>query len=382
MGEEVPVMTRLKSIARLALTIAAIGTASLVPVSCFATDSFRSLGSQSSGERLERMKQSSRYDDGEFRNTHPVEVMKDQDYWGMTKKWYANRNHAFPNEALALEKRTMDDFGPLQEPELKVTWLGHSTILLEIDGARFLTDPVWSDRASPSQWVGPLRFHPPPLRLEDVPTIHGILISHDHYDHLDMHTIVTLAERKIPFYVPLGVGAHLEGWGVPTELIHEFDWWEEVTVPDTRITLVSTPAQHFSGRGLFDRNGTLWTSWTLIGQTHRVFFSGDTGLTNEFVTIGEKFGPFDLTMLEIGAYDPSWGSIHLGPTQAITAHQMLKGNALLPIHWGTFDLGLHGWKDPGEEIVERAKKAGVNLLTPILGVRTDLMTQPKTQPWW
>ena len=373
---------RFKTFSRIILTMATLFLVSLLPISCFATDSYRSLGSNASGERLERMQQSSRFDGKHFRNTHPVEVMQDRDYWRMTKEWYANRNLAFPNAPLPLEERQNEDYTQVQNTALNVTWLGHSTILLEIDGARFLTDPIWSDRASPSQWVGPLRFHPPPLPLDDLPEIHGILISHDHYDHLDMETIVTLAKREVPFYVPLGVGAHLESWGVPPTLIHEFDWWEETLVPNTSIRLISTPAQHFSGRGLFDRNETLWTSWTLIGQTHRVFFSGDTGLTEEFISIGNQFGPFDLTMLEIGAYDPSWGTIHLGPKQAVTAHQMLKGRILLPIHWGTFDLGLHGWKDPGEEIVNIAKAEGVKLLTPILGAKTDLRSEPESKPWW
>jgi L-ascorbate metabolism protein UlaG (beta-lactamase superfamily) len=328
------------------------------------------------------MNQSDRYDGSKFNNTHPVEVMQEQDYWATTKEWFANRDIRSPKSPIPIQEGKTANPTAIEENELRITWMGHSTLLLEIDGARFLTDPVWCERASPSQWVGPKRFHPPPIPLDQLPPLDGILISHDHYDHLDMETVSILGTMDIPFYAPLGVGAHLESWGVLPEHINEFDWWETTKIDGHDVQLVSTPAQHFSGRGLLDRNATLWTSWTIIGPHHRIFFSGDTGLTDEFIEVGQKYGPFDVTMLEVGAYHPSWGGIHLGPAQAIKAHQMLRGGFLIPIHWGTFDLGLHGWREPGEEILELGAKHQIQVLTPLAGQPLTIQNPLQTDAWW
>ena len=199
---------------------------------------------------------------------------------------------------------TIDATEALKTPPksgLRITWLGHSTTLVEIDGVRILTDPQWSLRASPSTWVGPLRFHPPPLPLASLPKLDAVVISHDHYDHLDMNSVRTLALTGVVFHVGLGVGAHLRAWHIPDGQIVEHDWWSERSIGALR--LVATPAQHMSGRrGVTGNDSTLWTSWALIGPTHRVYFSGDTGLSDAFTTIGEKLGPFDVSMLEIGQW--------------------------------------------------------------------------------
>jgi L-ascorbate metabolism protein UlaG (beta-lactamase superfamily) len=290
------------------------------------------------------------------------------------------------------EQRTPPRPLPLHDPRshwekapdsgLRATWLGHSTVLLEIDGARVLTDPVWGPRASPSTLVGPLRFHPPPVEFEALPKLDAVLISHDHYDHLDMVTIRALAGRGVPFYVPLGVGAHLEAWGVPPERITELEWWQEAQVPGTGLTLISTPSQHFSGRALHDRNRTLWTSWVVRSPQHRAYFSGDTGLAPEFPEIGRRLGPFDLVMLEVGAWNPAWGAIHLGAEQALTALGQLGGGPLLPIHWGTFNLAFHAWDDPLETLSRRAPELGVTLLTPRIGEPLEPSLPPRANPWW
>ncbi len=218
------------------------------------------------------------------------------------------------------------------ETGLRSTWLGHSTVLLELDGARVLTDPVWGERVSPVSFAGPRRFHPAPVAIEQLPPLDAILVSHDHFDHLDTPTIRALARTGTPFVTSLGVGAHLEAWGVAPERITELDWWQTATVG--RLTFHAAPARHFSGRGL-GSNATLWSSWVIESDRRRVFFSGDTGLTPEFETIGQRLGPFDLVMLEVGAYHPAWGAIHLGPDNAVKAHAMLGGGTLLPVHWGT-----------------------------------------------
>jgi L-ascorbate metabolism protein UlaG (beta-lactamase superfamily) len=249
---------------------------------------------------------------------------------------------------------------------LRITWLGHSTTLIEIDGATILSDPIWSERASPSRWVGPRRFHPPPIPLADLPHVDAVIISHEHYDHLDMATVRALAPRGLVFHVPLGIGAHLESWGVPRQQIIEHDWWERAPIVDG-VEVVSTPARHFNGRGVPWRVGALWTSWSIVGPKHRVFFSGDSGLTEAFREIGRKNGPFDVALLEIGQYHPSWGDIHLGPRGALDAQAMLAAALIFPIHWGTFELGFHAWSEPAETLTIEAARRGVALLTPRAG---------------
>ena len=219
---------------------------------------------------------------------------------------------------------------------LRATWLGHSTVLIEIDGLRVLTDPVWGLRASPSQWAGPKRFQPVPVAIRSLPPLDAVVISHDHYDHLDYTSIRALAQRDVPFVTSLGVGAHLEAWGVPAQRIIDLDWWESYQLPKADVTVTAAPSQHFSGRGLRSRNSTLWSSMVIRSRRHAVFFSGDTGLTTEYTAIRKRLGPFDLVMLEVGAFHPAWGQIHLGPENALDAWALLGKSAFLPVHWGTF----------------------------------------------
>jgi L-ascorbate metabolism protein UlaG (beta-lactamase superfamily) len=265
---------------------------------------------------------------------------------------------------------------------LRATWLGHSTVLLEIDGVRVLTDPVWGPRASPSQLVGPKRFQPVPVSLRQVPPVDLIVISHDHYDHLDYPTIRALAKSSVPFVTSLGVGAHLEAWGVQPDRIVELDWWESHTLPNSDLIVTATPSQHFSGRGWKDRNATLWSSLVIRSPRHTIFFSGDTGLTTEYQTINERLGPFDLVMLEVGAFHPAWGDIHLGPENALKALTLLGGGAFLPIHWGTFSLAMHAWDQPAEALLDLAPKAGAQLLMPRLGEAVEPDHAKSVEAWW
>jgi len=264
---------------------------------------------------------------------------------------------------------------------LRVTWLGHSTMLIEIDGVRILTDPVWGPRASPSALVGPKRFQAAPISLREMPPVDVVIVSHDHYDHLDYPTIRALARTRVPFVTSLGVGAHLEYWGVPTERISELDWWESYTVPNTGVVLTASPSQHFSGRGLKDRNATLWSSFAIRSLKHSVFFSGDTGLTTEYQSIRERLGPFDVVMLEIGAFHPAWGDIHLGPDNALKAHAML-GGVFMPVHWGTFALAMHAWDQPAERLLELTVDTGTQLLMPLLGQPAEPAHADGVEPWW
>ena len=276
----------------------------------------------------------------------------------------------------------VDTWRKTPDSGFRVTWLGHSTILVEIEGLKILTDPVWGRRASPTRLAGPKRFQPVPVRLRRMPPIDLVIVSHDHYDHLDYPTIRKLARRDVPFLTSLGVGAHLEAWGVRPKRVVELDWWEAFHLPSAELTVTATPSQHFSGRGLQDRNATLWSSFVIQSPRHTVFFSGDTGLTTEYQSIRERFGPFDLAMLEVGAFHPAWGDIHLGPDNALKALTLLGNPKFLPIHWGTFSLAMHAWDQPAEVLFQSAPKVGTHLVMPRLGEPVEPTNDRRIVPWW
>jgi L-ascorbate metabolism protein UlaG (beta-lactamase superfamily) len=341
-----------------------------------------SFGKRAAGARLERMKASPRYLDGAFRNTLPVAQ-------GLKK------GTAAPTIAEFLcggQRRTPPGPLPAHDPlplwarpvetGLRATWLGHSTVLLEIDGLRVLTDPVWGDRASPVSFAGPKRFAPVPVAISALPPLDAVIVSHDHYDHLDHPTILALAKLDVPFFTSLGVRAHLQAWGVPAERITELDWWESARLPRGDLSITAAPSQHFSGRGLGGRNPTLWSSFVVKGPRHAVFFSGDTGLTQEYAEIRTRLGPFDLVMLEVGAFHPAWGDIHLGPENALAALGLLGGGSFLPVHWGTFNLAMHAWDEPAETLVQLAPARGVHLVMPQLGQAVEPARVEHVDPWW
>ena len=321
--------------------------------------------------------------DGKFRNTAPREQP------GLFKTaaimWrFATGKPAdtVPRQALPVQALSQADL--LAAPDHSLWRLGHSTMLLKIEGKFWLTDPVFSERASPFQFLGPKRFHAPPIALDDLPPITGVILSHDHYDHLDYEAIQQLAPKVAHFVAPLGVGDRLIAWGVPAAKVQQFDWWQGTTIEGLR--LVATPAQHFSGRSLSDGNRTLWASWVLMsGQGSdqlRIFFSGDTGYFDGFKAIGERFGPFDLTMIETGAYDAQWPDVHMQPHESLQAHLDVKGRHLMPIHNGTFDLAMHPWTEPFERITALAANAAVPLVAPVMGERLDIRTPALSKHWW
>lgn len=339
-------------------------------------------GAKPDGLRFERMQSSSRFTGGTFRNTASVAPgLRSGTAWSTFTEYLLGGQRRTPPGSLPRED-PLAAWQRAPETGLRVTWLGHSTLLLEIDGVRVLTDPVWGERASPYALAGPKRFHPVPVPLSALPPLDAVLVSHDHYDHLDFPTIRELARWNVPFITALGVGAHLEAWGVAPERITELDWWEEARLPNKGLSFTAAPAQHFSGRGMGDRNRTLWASWVLKTDRHSVFFSGDTGLTPEFQQIRDRQGPFDLIMLEVGAFHPSWGDIHLGPANALEAHRMLGGGTLLPVHWGTFNLALHAWDEPAETLLQLAGKQGTRIVTPRLGAPVEPVRVEKVDPWW
>jgi L-ascorbate metabolism protein UlaG (beta-lactamase superfamily) len=288
--------------------------------------------------------------------------------------------------AKPLEAATPDFEAFQANPGLQIIWLGHSTLLARIGGQTILFDPVFSKRASPFQWIGPKRFDTTPrLKIEELPPIDAVVISHDHYDHLDYHSIKDLRDKAQHFFVPLGLGSHLKRWGISEGNITELDWWQETTY--NNLTLACTPTQHFSGRTLTDRAATLWGSWVVVSDAHRVFFSGDGGYNTHFKQIGKKYGPFDLTLLECGQYDPLWANVHMTPEQTVQAHLDLRGKLMIPIHWGAFVLALHTWTEPVARALAAAQKAKSIVITPRLGERISIplpaiRRKRPLAPWW
>jgi L-ascorbate metabolism protein UlaG (beta-lactamase superfamily) len=341
----------------------------------------RILGRHAKGERLERMKAAPTWIDGSFRNIHPVLPHLRHGPLPTVSEFLCSTGRRVPQAPLpSLDPRPA--WSRPIDTGLRATWLGHSTVLLEIDGVRVLTDPVWGERPSPIGFVGPKRFQPVPIAISALPEIDAVIISHDHYDHLDYPTIRELAATDIPFITSLGIGAHLEAWGIPSRRIFELDWWESWVHPRKGLTLTAAPSQHFSGRGPGKRNTTLWSSFVARGSRHAVFFSGDTGLTTQYVEIRSKLGPFDLIMLEVGAYHPSWGDIHLGPDNAMEALGLLGGGAFLPVHWGTFALAMHEWDFPAERLLEIGQREGVQLVMPRIGEPVEPSRVEKVEVWW
>jgi len=262
---------------------------------------------------------------------------------------------------------------------LRITWIGHSSMLIEIDGKRILTDPVWSERASFLSFFGPKRFFAPPLALEQLPPLDAVLISHDHYDHLDKQTIKFFAGKEINFYCSLRVKQYLKKWGIDPAYITEMDWGDSVFIGD--IVMTATPARHFSGRGIINRDTTLWSSFVIKGPKHNIFYGADSGWFPGFEDIGKAFGPFDLTMLEIGAYGKYWPDIHMGPDHASNAHLALKGKLMMPIHWGTFNLALHAWYEPIERLLQYATEKNIELFIPEPGKPTEVKGEFNSE-WW
>lgn len=262
---------------------------------------------------------------------------------------------------------------------LNSTWLGHSSLLVNIDGFRIIIDPVFEKRIS---IIGPTRFNGElPLNIESLPQVDAVIISHDHYDHLNKFTVQLMESRTRRFFVPLKVGELLETWGIPREKIVELDWWQEYRM-DNGLMIAAAPAQHFSGRGLTGRFKTLWASWIICGDVHRIFYSGDSGYFDGFKQIGEKYGPFNMTFLECGAYNESWHFVHMFPEEVVQAHLDLRGEILHPVHWGTFNLSLHSWDDPMHRLSKAASAAGIPVATPIVGGTVVYGTPIASNPWW
>lgn len=315
-----------------------------------------------------------------FRNPQPSPIATGS-LREMARRQFFGKEQRSPLGVIPVVTRTARDYATPPASGLRATWIGWSSVLVEIDGRVILTDPIWSERCSPSTLVGPKRFHPPPIPLAELPRVDAVVISHDHYDHLDMATVRALAARGTHFAVPLGVGVHLARWRVPANQVHELGWNETVII--NGLTLTATPARHYSGRRPFHKDETLWASWVVRGPQHRVFYSGDTGYADHFRAIGAAYGPFDLTLMKIGASDPTWSAIHMTPEEAVQAHLDVRGRVMVPVHWATFNLAFHAWRDPADRALAAATRAGATLVIPRPGAFVEpSQPLPPPDPWW
>ncbi|MFF3551833.1 MBL fold metallo-hydrolase [Streptomyces tsukubensis] len=345
-------------------------------------------GADPSGARLERILSSPNFEDGSFRNPVGARTRPSGASMAEFAKIYFHkeaRARRSPAGRIPVHPTTAADLARPPVTGLRLTWMGHSTVLAEIEGRRVLFDPVWGERCSPFSFAGPKRLHPAPLPLAAIGPVDAVVISHDHYDHLDLPTIKALVSSETVFAVPLGVGAHLERWGVPPGRLHELDWNESADIAGLRFT--ATPARHFCGRGLRNQQHTLWASWVVAGADHRVYHSGDTGYFPGFREIGAAHGPFDATMIQIGAYSEYWPDIHMTPEEGMRAHLDLQQTeptgVMLPIHWGTFNLAPHPWAEPGEGTVAAAAPVGARLALPVPGRPFEPTTGDVPQDqWW
>ena len=340
-----------------------------------------SVKNQTQMEREKRMQSSPQFKEGKFVNPIEAPMMAPGSTWKYIKKsYFSKRIDPKPTGKLPMKPIQPDEWTQKDLENVSFAWLGHSSILITVDGKTILVDPVLDERASPFSWIGPKRFHPAPVTVEELPSSEVVLITHDHYDHLEEPTIKKLDSKTGLFLVPLGIGELLEDWGIAPEKVVELDWWEHHQVGS--LTFTATPAVHYARRGLFDGDERLWCSWSIQGQNRNLFISGDSGYFDGFRKIGEKLGPFDITFLKIGSYDEMWKQIHMTPEEAVQQHQDLGGSVLVPLHWATFDLGLHPWYEPIERALASAEKKEVHIITPLIGEQVDINRLPDKSSWW
>jgi len=338
------------------------------------------IGSDPAGERLKRIQASPNQKEGRFQNV--VETNMDMPLTVMAKVMYEmvrGGDAREPKDTLPTVDMDIAAWNAVPDSSFAVAWFGHSSLLIKLGGTTFLVDPVFGERASTFSFAGPKRFnYHQHMRVDLLPAVDVVLLSHDHYDHLDHETMLQLKDKR--FIAPLGVGAHLESWGIPSDAITEKDWWESVEVGSVQLTLA--PSRHFSGRGMTNRFSTLWGSWVMVSGDKRIYFGADSGYSPTFKEVGERFGPFDLALLECGAYNERWANIHMMPEETAQAAMDVKARVLMPVHWAKFSLALHPWKEPIERLTVKAKELGLPLLTPMIGTVVVDADRARSERWW
>ncbi|MEO9966779.1 MAG: MBL fold metallo-hydrolase [Reichenbachiella sp.] len=342
------------------------------------------IGEKPSGELLERVVASKQYKEDKFHNAVKTNTeFPFLKYFTVMYQMMTNTKGREPERQIKTVAFDAEQWESRSEDEIMMSWFGHSSVLIKMQGKTILADPVFGDRASMFSFMGPKKFdYSQHMDVSQLPEIDLVIISHDHYDHLDYPTITQLIDKVNLFYVPLGVAAHLESWGVQSSNIKTFDWWDTADLADS-LKLTFAPTRHFSGRGLTDKFATLWGSWVIEGKTQKMYFSGDSGYFDGFEEIGNKFGPFDLALIECGAYnEDNWPDIHMQPEQSVQAALDVKARVAMPIHWGKFNLALHLWKDPVERFIEAANTNELQTHTPQVGEIISIPAEVRKSNWW
>lgn len=339
-------------------------------------------GSISKEDQLEYAK-SNQYKAGKFFNKNPVpKELSFSETMGLAYKFFTTKvPNGRPDKNLKVKQ--VDSLHLANyKGEARLFWFGHSSFVLQMDGKTILIDPMFSKVAAPHPLLGTNRFNSSfPIEIEKLPKIDAVIYSHDHYDHLDYESVLKIKDKVSHFYVPLGVGSHLKAWGVTQQNITELDWWQNASFDG--IDLVCTPAQHFSGRKFGTRQTTLWASWVIKSKNENIFFSGDSGYSKHFKTIGEKFGPFDIGLMECGQYNKMWSDIHMMPEETALAGRDIKAKRIMPIHWASFKLALHSWTDPITRVKAKAKAINLDIITPEIGQEIRIKNDTKSYSnWW
>jgi len=340
-------------------------------------------GGVASKQQQELFSKSKHYKDGKFLNNGGVKMeMSIKDSFKAMWILFKSNSNARPNKNIAVQKIDSITIANYNS-KTRFIWFGHSTFLLQIKGKNLLIDPMFGNVPAPNPLLGNKRFsNVLPIEIEKLPFIDAVLITHDHYDHLDYESIQKLKDKVNMFYTPLGIGIHLLKWGIKKERIIELDWWQEIKYDE--LTIRCTPAQHFSGRGISDREKTLWCSWIIQSDDENLFFSGDSGYASHFKEIGDQYGPFDFAFMECGQYNNLWPLVHMIPEESVQAGLDIKAKKIMPIHWGAFKLATHSWTDPIERISKKATELNVDLVIPKIGeiIEIGLNDSEELNPWW
>lgn len=368
----------MRLIKRIMIAIASI--AALLAVSVFIVLRFPQFGQKPTGQHLRVISQSPQHNGKRFENEGGIDV--DMSFTKIVSilKAYMNKVEGKRPTALEINKTDLENILEAPDSITALTWFGHSAFLLEMDGKIILLDPMLGPAAAPFSFQVKRFSQDLSIEIEDMPKIDAVIFSHDHYDHLDYHTISAIKDKVGRFYVPLGLSSHLIKWGVQSEKIIEMDWWQESDFEGIQLTC--TPSQHFSGRGLNDKGSTLWSSWAIKGKKHNIYFSGDSGYFPGFKAIGEKYGPFDIALIECGQYNELWKEIHMMPEESAQAAIDLHAASIMPIHWGMFELALHPWKEPVDRLAAKAAELSLPLITPEIGERFVLNHKQSLDHWW
>ncbi len=346
--------------------------------------SLKITGRLPSGKHKERIQQSPNYKNGSFQNLSPTSMKPEGvSYWKLTREFFKKHPETAPPGKLPFVKT---DLAKLASNKPLIAWFGHSSYLLKINNRNFLVDPVLSGNAAPLSFMVKAFAGSNEYRAEDMPVIDHLILTHDHYDHLDFRTIRKLRQKVRSVFCSLGVGAHLRYWGIDANIITEMDWWQKEELDNDDLELIAAPARHFSGRGL-KRGQSLWSSFILKTKTHTIYLGGDSGYDTHFKEIGKKYGPFDLAILESGQYNVMWPLIHMMPEETVQAAFDLKAKAMMPVHWGKFRLSMHPWNEPVKRIMEKvqeyeAQENKVQVVVPMIGEPLIINGNYKLDHWW